>query len=70
MIRLTRHAEEAVAARSTAIVRVEHAVTSPDRMEPDPRDPSRTRSYKAAADGQRPELYDRFFLRPLPRAAE
>ena len=50
MIRLTKHAEEAIEKRSISLVWVIRAVTAPDRNTPDPRDPERTRSYKAIAE--------------------
>jgi hypothetical protein len=50
MIRLTRHAQEAMGARSIAFTWIEQAVTSPDFVEADPRHAERTRSYKAIAE--------------------
>ena len=49
MIRFTRHAEEAIAARGIALDWIEAAINAPDRVEPDPRDPACTRSYKSIA---------------------
>ncbi len=47
MIRLTKHAQEAIGVRDIAIDWIETAVSTPDWIEPDPRRPDRTRSYKA-----------------------
>jgi hypothetical protein len=49
MIRLTRHAQEAIEARGISIGWVEATVSSPDSTAPDPRHRERTRSYKAIA---------------------
>jgi hypothetical protein len=50
MIRLTKHAQEAISVRSIAFAWIEEAVSSPDFVEADPRHPERTRSYKAIAE--------------------
>ncbi len=50
MIRFTKHAEEAISVRAIAVDWIEAAVSAPDRIEPDPRHPDRTRSYKAIAE--------------------
>lgn len=50
MIRLTRHAQEAIGVRNLALTWIEEAMTSADFVEPDPRHPERTRSYKAIAE--------------------
>jgi uncharacterized protein DUF4258 len=63
MLRLTKHAQEAIAVRNIAFAWFEQAVGSPDLVEVDPRHPGRTRSYKAIAEfgsrvlrvGHRPE---------------
>ena len=47
MIRLTKHAQEAINLRDIAVDWIETAVSTPDWIEPDPRHPDRTRSYKA-----------------------
>ena len=49
MIRLSKHAQEAIDRRQIDPAWVEAAVNSPDRVEPDPRHPERTRAYKAIA---------------------
>jgi Domain of unknown function (DUF4258) len=49
MIRLTRHAQEALSRRNIATHWVEATVSAPDRSERDPRHPDRIRSYKAIA---------------------
>jgi len=49
MIRLTKHAQEAISARNIAVDWIEAAVSAPDWIEPDPRHPNRIRSYKAVA---------------------
>jgi len=49
MIRLTKHAREAIGVRGIAFAWIEQAVSSPDFAEADPRYPERTRSYKAIA---------------------
>jgi hypothetical protein len=50
MIRLTKHAQEAISVRGIAFAWIEEAVSSPDFVEADPRHPERTRSYKAIAE--------------------
>jgi hypothetical protein len=50
MIRLTKHAQEAISVRGIAFAWIEEAVSSPDFVEADPRRPERTRSYKAIAE--------------------
>jgi hypothetical protein len=50
MLRLTKHAQEALGVRNIAFAWIEQAVTSPDFVEADPRRPGRTRSYKAIAE--------------------
>jgi len=50
MIRFTKHALEAISVRDIAIDWIEAAVSAPDWIEPDPRHPHRTRSYKAIAE--------------------
>jgi hypothetical protein len=50
MIRLTKHAQEAIAVRSIAFTWIEEVMGSPDFVEADPRHPERTRSYKAIAE--------------------
>ena len=47
MIKLTRHAEEAIEKREIALDWINRAIASPDFTAPDPSDPSLTRSYKA-----------------------
>jgi len=47
MIRLTKHAQEAVDVRNITLAWIEATVNSPDFVEVDPRHPERTRSYKA-----------------------
>jgi hypothetical protein len=49
MIHFTKHATEAMGKRGIAEEWIEAALTIPDRSEADPRDPGRTRSYKAIA---------------------
>jgi len=49
MIRFTRHAEEAMAVREIAYDWIDAAISAPDKVEPDPRDPVCTRSYKSIA---------------------
>ena len=49
MIRLSKHAQEAIHRRHIDPAWVEAAVNSPDRVEPDPWHPERTRAYKAIA---------------------
>ena len=50
MVRLTKHAREAVAERQIALAWIEATVSSPDRVSPDPRHLDRTHSYKAIAE--------------------
>jgi hypothetical protein len=50
MIRPTKHAQEAVGVRNTALAWIEAAVTSPDFVEADPRHPERKRPYKAITE--------------------
>jgi len=50
MIRLTKHAEEAIAVRAIALRWIEATVNSPDFVQADPRHPERQRSYKAIAE--------------------
>jgi hypothetical protein len=47
MIRLTKHAQEAIGLRGIDIAWLEATANSPDFVEADPRHPARTRSYKA-----------------------
>jgi Domain of unknown function (DUF4258) len=47
MIRLTKHAQEAIIKRDIAALWIEAAVNTPDSVEADPRHPDRLRSYKA-----------------------
>ena len=50
MIRFTKHAQEAISTRDIAVDWIEAAISAPDRIEPDPHHPDRTRSYKAIAE--------------------
>jgi hypothetical protein len=50
MIRFAKHALEAISARDLVVDWIEAAVSAPDWIEPDPRHPDRTRSYKAITD--------------------
>ena len=50
MIRLTKHAREAVDVRNISLAWIEATVSSPDFVEMDPRHPERTRSYKAIVE--------------------
>ncbi|PPQ26778.1 hypothetical protein CCS01_29030 [Rhodopila globiformis] len=50
MIRLTRHAAEAIQARNIAIAWVEATLQTPDWVETDPRHADRMRAYKAITD--------------------
>jgi len=50
VIRLTKHAQEAVGVRSIALTWIEEAVSSLDLVEADPRYPERRRSYKAITE--------------------
>jgi len=47
MIRLTRHAEEAIEVRRISLDWVTATIDAPDRVEPDPRNPAVTRAYRA-----------------------
>jgi hypothetical protein len=49
-LRLTKHAAEAVEARGLRIRWIEAAVSEPDWVEPDPRHPEVTRSFKVIGD--------------------
>ena len=49
MVRLTKHAAEAMQRRNIAIEWVEATLNAPDFTEADPRHPERIRSYKAIA---------------------
>ena len=55
MLRYTRHALEAMAAREIAIEWIEAAVSAPDRVEPDPRDPECIRSYRSIGPMHNPQ---------------
>jgi Domain of unknown function (DUF4258) len=50
VLRFTKHAREAISVRDIAIEWIEAALNAPDRVEPDPRHPERTRSYKAIVE--------------------
>jgi Domain of unknown function (DUF4258) len=50
VIRVTKHAREAVDVRNISLAWLEATVRSPDFVETDPRHPERTRSYKAIAE--------------------
>jgi Domain of unknown function (DUF4258) len=50
VIRLTKHAQEAIEKRDIAVDWVEVTVNTPDSVGPDPRHPERTRSYKAITE--------------------
>lgn len=62
MIRLTKHAEEAVEKRSLALDWIAHAITAPDFADTDPHDNALTRSFKAIDEAGRRIL--RFVHRP------
>ena len=47
MVRLTKHAQDAIEFRNLAFDWIAETVSAPDFVEPDPRHPERTRSYKA-----------------------
>ena len=47
MIRLSRHAQEAVEKRGLELAWIEAVIAKPNRTEPDPRYPGRTRSFGA-----------------------
>jgi hypothetical protein len=49
MIRLTKHAQEAIAKRAILVAWIEDAVSTPDFVQSDPRHLQRTRSYKTIA---------------------
>jgi hypothetical protein len=49
MIRLTKHAREAIDARKLDCAWIEAALHAPDFVDADPRHPERTRSFKAIA---------------------
>jgi hypothetical protein len=46
MLRLTKHAEEAIEKRNIALDWIDRAIAMPDFSGPDPNDPALTRSYK------------------------
>jgi len=50
MIRLTKHAREAIDFRNMAFAWIEAVVHVPDFVDRDPRHPERKRSYKAIAE--------------------
>jgi hypothetical protein len=50
MIRLTKHAEEAIGVRSIAFNWIEETVSLPDFVKVDPHHRNRTRPYKAIAE--------------------
>jgi uncharacterized protein YuzE len=50
MIRLTKHAQEAVDVRNIALAWIEAVVASSDFVEADPRHPERKRSYKTITE--------------------
>ena len=50
MILFTKHAQEAISVREIAVDWIEAAISAPDWIDPDPRHPDRTRSYKAIAE--------------------
>jgi uncharacterized protein DUF4258 len=50
MIRLTKHAQEAVDVRNITVAWIEAAVNAPDFTVADPRHPERTRSYKTIVE--------------------
>jgi hypothetical protein len=54
MLRLTKHAEEAILKRNLALDWIDRAISSPDFTDTDPHDPALTRSFKAIveADGR------------------
>ena len=47
---LTKHAQEAIDKRRVELRWIEAAIAAPDRVEPDPRHPERTRSFKAITE--------------------
>jgi hypothetical protein len=50
LIRLTKHAQEAIGVRNIALDWIEATVSSPDFVQADPRHPERRRSYRAIAE--------------------
>ncbi len=50
MIRLTKHAREAIDVRKIDVAWIEAAISSPDFVDTDPRYQERKRSYKAIAE--------------------
>jgi len=50
MIRLTKHAQEAIEVREITLGWIEATVNSPDFVQADPRHPERQRSYKGIAE--------------------
>ncbi len=50
MIRLSKHAQEAIEKRDIAVDWIEATVNAPDSAGPDPRHSERTRSYKAITE--------------------
>ena len=50
MMRLTKHAQEAVGVRKIALAWIEATLDAPDFAEADPIHPERQRSYKAVAE--------------------
>jgi hypothetical protein len=50
MIRLTKHAREAISARDIAVDWIEAAISAPDWIEPDPRPPIASDPIKAIAE--------------------
>jgi hypothetical protein len=50
MIKLSKHAEEAVGVRQIALAWIEATIAEPDHTEPDPNRPNRTRSFKAISE--------------------
>lgn len=66
MIRLTRHAQEAIDKRQISVDWIDRTIVAPDFTMPDPDDPSLTRSFKAIGEAggrilrvvQRPEGND------------
>jgi hypothetical protein len=47
MIRLTRHAQEAIDKRQISVDWIDRTIAAPDFTAPDPNEPSLTRSFKA-----------------------
>jgi len=56
MIRLTKHAEEAIEKRNLDLEWIERAITAPEFTDIDPNDPALTRSFKAIAAAGGPIL--------------